>query len=182
MLRATPRLPADLCCHAQSVDKLTLKNTSVHDLERLKCCEGCVDSSKIALELELCLQLIVSEYEQEIVRLRTELSMYKNKFQHPYKSDSLSKNMAEIEDELLLYKSIPDFKDDMRRLGDKLWPSDQATSILYYQAAALNGCTESCVRVALHILESAAPGGLVDYSKAKVTAFFVAMVLHGSHT
>jgi hypothetical protein len=80
------------------------------------------------------------------------------------------KRNNECENELQLYKRIPFFMDDMRKLGDSLWPSDKITSILYYQAAALNGCTESSVKVAMHILESEASCGSVDYGKAKVKA------------
>ncbi len=165
------RLPADLCCYDLSADTLPTNSPAIN----VKC-EGCVNSSTTAQELEQCLQIIVSEYEQEIVRLRTELSVYKYDYQQCNgKTKSQSKNVSESEDELLLYKSIPDFKDEMRRLGDNLWPSDKTTSILYYQAAALNGCTESCVRVALYFLESESSCGLVDYGKAKVIVFFVTM-------
>jgi hypothetical protein len=172
------RLPADLHCFdlsGVSLEAPPLKTTSVNEYKNSQCCEGCTISSKIALELEQCLHIIISEYEQEVSRLRMELSICQNNSeQSDKKSNIQSKDISDSEAELLLYKTIPGFKDDMRGLGDDLWSSDKAKSILYYQAAALNGCTESCVRVALHFLDSETSYGSVDYAKAKVTALFVA--------
>ena len=58
------RMPADLCCNDFVVEPMQLNHTSVNDEENAQCCKGCAISSKIGLELEQCLQIIVSEYEQ----------------------------------------------------------------------------------------------------------------------
>lgn len=155
------RLPADLCCSNDCVEEIPSKHS--------QSCKGCINSSKIALELEQCLQIIVADYEQEFSRLRMEISVLKSNHQEcNEKIKNQIKSTSENEYELRLYKAIPSFKEDMRRLGDNLWPSNKTTSILYYQAAAMNGCTESCVRVAMHFLESEISSAPLDYNKAKV--------------
>ena len=130
-------------------------------------CQNCVLVSKTAEELELCLNTIVTEYENQLSALRLQLVEGTRTRALPSNAKD-AKVKADLE--YSLYSRIPNFKDEMRRLGDQFWKGGSSqskdTAMLYYEAAALNGCVESCVRVAMHCL--GADERPVDHQKAKV--------------
>jgi TPR repeat protein len=137
----------------------------------------------------------VSEYEKELQRLRSELHAASEKSKDTQATIKASDNMSigesksnylntstansrGGENEAEFYRRIPGFKENMRILADQLWPEVKENAILYYEAAALHGCVESCFKVAMHNLE--AESGNRNYEKAKVfLKCFFAFIVFG---
>ena len=124
-------------------------------------CESCSAVSKISSELRICLRTVVFEYEKELSHLRMQINQLR-------KGTEYFRDCEQIESECLVYSRIPGFKDELRKLGDSILTSSKDTAMLYYEAAAINGCSESCVRVARNYLRSDQAGSSVEYGKAKV--------------
>ena len=126
-------------------------------------CESCSAVSKISSELRICLRTVVFEYEKELSHLRMQINQLR-------KGSESFRDCKPIESEYLVYSKIPlaGFKDELRKLGDSILTSSKDTAMLYYEAAAINGCSESCVRVAMNYLRSDQAGSSVEYGKTKV--------------
>ena len=176
------RLPAKLTCSEgaeKAIQEPTIEEIGhsgqeeTHTREKSKICESCLAVSKISAEVEICLQTIVSEYEMELKRLRDRLDSLSAIYRNPRLnvntacSAGLVARTGSETCDCHLYRNIPGFKDEMRKLGDKNSVNSKDSAIMYYEAAALNGCAESCIKVAMYSLNLDSPES-VDYIKAKV--------------
>ena len=176
------RLPAKLTCSEgaeKAIQEPTIEEIGhsgqeeTHTREKSKICESCLAVSKISAEVEICLQTIVSEYEMELKRLRDRLDSLSAIYRNPRLnvntacSAGLVARTGSETCDCHLYRNIPGFKDEMRKLGDKNSVNSKDSAIMYYEAAALNGCAESCFKVAMYSLNLDSPES-VDYIKAKV--------------
>ena len=176
------RLPAKLTCSEgaeKAIQEPTIEEIGhsgqeeTHTREKSKICESCLAVSKISAEVEICLQTIVSEYEMELKRLRDRLDSLSAIYRNPRLnvntacSAGLVARTGSETCDCHLYRNIPGFKDEMRKLGDKNSVNSKDSAIMYYEAAALNGCAESCFKVAMYSLNLDSPES-EDYIKAKV--------------
>jgi hypothetical protein len=162
------RSPADLQIQTENYHSENFIGAGSIDGNLQPFCASCRSVTEISAQLELCLQTIVSEYEKEISRLRNELeSCTKGRRTCQNNKDS---DCADCECKCNVYGLIPGFKDEMKKLGDTMLPHSKDTAMLYYEAAAINGCSDSSLRVAMNCLGADSAGAVVDYNKAKVRA------------